>query len=230
MIVGGVKKYQEVVGKAKVLYYIFGERPKILLDSGTHGDEFEVIGSVEKAIKKYISLMPSFIYIPEISPSAVRLRTRVNENDKDLNRSFLDKGQEDEAKAVMKIIGKYHFDLNVSFHEDEDKSEFYFYDSEAMDKSVLKKIREEVEKLGVGLFNGIDDENDPILRKKIKDGHFVCSKEENEEENGFLWTWLYRNKKIKRIILPEIPGKVSQEKKDEIVDVFFREVILKLGK
>lgn len=229
MIVSGVKKYQEVVGKAKILYYVYGDKPCLLIDSGTHGDEYEVINSVEKAVKKYIAEMPSFIYIPEVSPSAVRLKTRENENGKDLNRDFFEESNEDESKAVMQIIRQYRFNLSVSFHEHDSMDGFYFYDSLKMPKKMLQAIRDGISGLGVGLYSGIDDDNDLALGYRLSEGYVSCSEDQNKEKNGCLWTWLYRNKFVKRLVLSEIPGKVSQEVKDKIVEVIFKRLILELA-
>ncbi|MBI3385339.1 hypothetical protein HY030_04060 [Candidatus Gottesmanbacteria bacterium] len=100
-----------VVGQTKLDYFIHGQDPKLLLDSGTHGDEYDIIPLVENSVKKYLNQLPSFIYIPQISPSSVALKARNNKDNLNINRSYFTNSEVEEIKAVQKIIENYHFDL-----------------------------------------------------------------------------------------------------------------------
>ena len=45
-------------------YFIKGKNPKLLIHSGTHGDEFEVIDIVKKCVLKYEDKLPDFVFVP----------------------------------------------------------------------------------------------------------------------------------------------------------------------
>ncbi len=92
------------VGETKLKYFIKGSNPRLLIHSGTHGDEWGVIEPVKLAVKKYEDQLPDFVFVPEVSPSAVMNRTRVNSGSVDLNRSFTEGTNESEVLANMKII------------------------------------------------------------------------------------------------------------------------------
>jgi len=62
----------------KIPYFLSGNNPQLLIVSGTHGDEFAIISSLDEIIQKYIDDLVPFMYIPELSPSAVRQKTRTN--------------------------------------------------------------------------------------------------------------------------------------------------------
>lgn len=101
------------VGDIEVQYYISGKQPSLLLLTGTHGDELEVIDCLKKTIKINLAQLPEFVFIPEMSPSAVLQKTRLNKDGLDINRHFFDDSDIEEVKAVMKIIGQHQFELGL---------------------------------------------------------------------------------------------------------------------
>ena len=114
-------------------YFQKGKSPKLLLMSGTHGDEYGVIQPLKNIIDKYSEKLPDFIFIPEFSPTAVKLKTRRNKFNHDVNRNFFENTDDPEAKTVMNIVANFNFKMGISFHEDIEYDSFYMYDSEKMD-------------------------------------------------------------------------------------------------
>ncbi|MDZ4221514.1 MAG: hypothetical protein U1C18_01420, partial [Patescibacteria group bacterium] len=108
-------------------YYIRGDNPGLLLLSGAHGDEYQVIDSVAAALGARTGRVPDFLYIPHVSPSSVAKGTRTNYRGCDINRQFVKESDDTEAQTVMALLKGRAFDACISFHEDPQLSEFYMY-------------------------------------------------------------------------------------------------------
>lgn len=214
----------------KFYYFVSGENPKLLIHSGTHGDEYEVTDFVTEAIFKYENELPPFIFVPVVSPSAVERKTRVNESGTDMNRGFFSDSKDPEVQANIEIIKNHKFDLFVSFHEDWEFSEYYIYDwgySKTKNELVLKH-NQWLKNNGIGLFNGVDDPLDLALGYEFVEGYNKSAHVEKDKDDGIISDWILNRKVSKEYLLPEIPQQLSREKKDMIVDSFFSEVILKM--
>lgn len=223
----GGKKMLNIKSRAKIKYYVGGTRPHLLIITGMHGDEFKAVKCVEQAVKKYLNKLPPFVFIPKASPSAVRQRTRFNQEKIDLNRNFFDDTQSSEVKIIMNIVKKYKFDLCVSFHEDPEQEEFYCYDSgEGQNCFKIKGFQQVVCAYGFKLFNGIDDRSDPALGYQFIDGYIGMPPDFYLQNNGTFENWAIRRGIIKRILTLEIPGKLPKNKKQQLVELFFGHVIL----
>ena len=157
-----------------------GDKPKLLIVSGTHGDEFEVVPLIEEYVGKHYSDLPSFLYVPEVSPSALRLRTRKNADGVDLNRSFVDGTKIEEARQMMELWGRYNFDLFLTFHEDPTQDKFYLYEGvqekyysqfSLERQGKLDPLRGGIQALGIELYSGVDDPLDPQLGHQVGDGY-----------------------------------------------------------
>jgi hypothetical protein len=221
------------INNAEWTYLIHGENPRLLIDTGVHGDEYETIDLVSEYLQDNLSKMPDFIYIPVVSPTAVALKTRNNHLDLDVNRHFYDSSI-DEVTAYEEIIKNYNFDLCVTWHEDDTKDGFYCYDSGDMEGSqVLEKLRSSITSLGVPLFTGIDWEGDvkfeidPTMGAVIKNGYI--GNEKRTDSNGQFFTWSTGAKYIKRILNPEIPGKLDLSTKKKLINLFFDQIVLQLA-
>ena len=207
-----------------------GKNPKLLILSGTHGDEYEVIESVKKSIKHYKKNLPSFMFIPEVSPSAVKLGTRENINMVDLNRSFFENTKEQEAKDVIKLLSKYKFETCLTFHEDVDENRFYMYDSENIeDTNTLKSLRKKIKDLGVQLYSGVDDPDDPVLSYEIVEGYKSVRPKDYPANSGLFDEWAFQAGIVNRIIYIEVPGKLTLLAKDKLVDAFFDWWVYNIG-
>jgi succinylglutamate desuccinylase len=76
-------------------YYTHGKNPKLLIHTGTHGDEHAVIEIAKLAVEKYENELPSFVFVPEVF-HAVLKKTR-NWANRDMNRSFM------RTKTILKF-------------------------------------------------------------------------------------------------------------------------------
>lgn len=197
-------------------YYVRGANPGLLLTSGAHGDEYEVIDSVHRAVAELDEALPDFLYVPEVSPSSVASRCRSNYRDRDINRQFVDGTDCEEALVVMELLRHRHMEVCVSFHEDPSQEQFYLYDTGQFSDTELSQMQSKVRECGVELFSGIDDPEDEFLRFEFKDGYRPYAGADGKPE-GPLETWLIRQKIASRVFGVEVPGKVGQEKKDAIV-------------
>jgi predicted deacylase len=203
-------------------FYVRGTDPKLLILSGTHGDEYEVTEFVTNFIEKHDAGLPDYLYIPEVSPSAVALKTRRNKFDRDLNRHFHNEPVDDEVKAVMAVVAPYHFSLCIAFHEDPDRTTtFYTYDSELMTEEQLMQYRDAMDISGMKLFTGIDDPADEHLSLQIEKGYISTPLDHMPVDSGFSMRWLVERGIADRVLNPEIPGKAKLPVKEKAVDGFF---------
>lgn len=218
------------LGKTTVPYLVKGDSPTLLIHAGTHGDEYEVIESVRLAVKKYELLLPDFVYVPTVSPSAVANRTRSNVEGVDVNRSCFEESRVAEIEANFQIVADKKFELMVTFHEDPGpKANFYLYDIGCGlgKKDSWRIFKEKLMENGVGLLNGADDPTDPILNFIFEDGYRFFGTSVEGYGGGSFDAWATRNGVVKRTLVPEIPGHLSQTKKNKVVDLFFRHFLLK---
>lgn len=224
-----MRQLVKVLGKTQIPYFVKGGSPTLLIHAGTHGDEYGVIESVRKAVEKYEERLPDFVYVPVVSPSAVAKRTRVNGDGIDLNRNFFEDSSIAEVEANFAIARGKNIDTVATFHEDpEPGSRFYLYDVGVGlgENESWKKFCNDLESMGVGLLNGVDDPNDPELNYTFTDGYHFWPVLENGYPGGSFNEWATRNG-IPKALLPEVPGHLTQDKKNEIVDLFFRYFLLK---
>ncbi len=229
----------KTLGQTQIPYYeksdspisprLRGAGPTLLIHSGTHGDEYGVIESVRKAVEKYEGRLPGFVYVPTVSPSAVGKRTRVNGEGVDINRNCFEKSRIAEIEANFGIVGGKNFELMVTFHEDPGpKANFYLYDIGCGlgNRASWKTFTDKLQEMGVGLLNGEDDPDDPILDFIFEDGYRFFAAPVEGYDGGSFDAWAMRNGVIRRALVPEIPGRLSQRLKNKIVDLFFREFLL----
>lgn len=225
------KVHKIIFGYEYMQVIINGQNPKLGFFSGIHGDEWRVISSVRKVIDAYKTKLGSFVFIPELSPSAVKLRTRKNAERIDLNRSFTQNPQSKEAKKIISILQPYTFELCVDFHEDTELSGVYLYDSIDVEGSeVLASFRNQVKRVAP-LFSGVDDKTDKQLGRRANQGYRVSLPPEKDENGnytyeGFFDFWALIEGKTKRWMTLEVPTNLTELQKDKIVDIFFRTFIL----
>ncbi len=222
-----MKKYSHVLGSVRINYYLNGTNPKLAIHSGTHGDEFHVIDSVTQTIRQYLPKLPDFIFIPSLSPSAVKTKTRNNSEGLDLNRCFYDNTSSPEALAIMDLTRKFPTEICISFHEDPDQNKFYMYDTvgDMKHSIVLENLKNEIQSHGIGLYSGIDDTSDPVLGFEFVEGYKSFNFEECLKTFGTFACWAISEGVVKREIMPEVPGKITKFKKNKLVDVIFRHLI-----
>lgn len=205
-------------------YFVKGDNPKLLIHSGTHGDEFDVVEFVKKAVEKYEDMLPDFVFVPVVSPSAVNLRTRFNKNGHDLNRTFFDDSEDLEVMSNIEIIGDNKFELFVSFHEDFEFFDYYIYDEGFSNKSTPRVLKnnKNIHDLGINLFSGVDD---PILNTEFVDGYKKFDLDKNVKNNGMITTWMLSTGRVIDTLTPEIPMRIDLSLKEKIVDTFFKDVL-----
>lgn len=225
-----MKALVKVVGETSIPYYIRGEKPTLLIHAGIHGDEFGVVESVKKAVKKYHDLLPNFVYVPVVSPSAVKNRTRLNSEGYDLNRNFLDNSEIPEIRANMEIVRNEKFEILVTFHEDPElNAKFYMYDYGCgiSESDAWKVFLENIKTLGIELLNGTDDSSDPSLNYIFSEGYHYWDVPPEGFEGSYFEDWVTRSGVVRKSLLPEIPGHLPQKTKDKIVELFFQYFLLR---
>ena len=198
------------------------------VDTGMHGDESGVIPSVRDVLDSHLSQLNSLLYIPEVSPSAVKLGTRNNAQGHDINRSFIEGTSDQEARLTMDIIRRLEPAVCVSFHEDPER--LYIYDAGkfSLEGSMsLAALREEVRTLGVSLLSGIDDEADPALGIDFSKGYRHFPLETQTKKMGFFGSWALSHGLTKRALTIEIPN-LEPGLKDKVVDSVFRNLVINL--
>lgn len=205
-------------------YYLSGTSPRVFILSGTHGDEPDIVPLVEKAVAKYAHLLSGFLYIPVLSPSANHQKTRRNSHGVDLNRNFHDDTNLPEAREIMNLLQQFRFDLVLDFHEDVILKDFYFYDTRDLTGTdLLTTVRNQIKNLGVGLYNDIDDPNDPALGYQAIDGYIYNPL---NKYAGGIDDWMKKTGIMKREIVPEIPGQIPLDQKEKIIDIIFTTLVL----
>lgn len=196
--------------------------PKLLILSGMHGDEYEVIDCVKEYLKKNKESLPNYLYVAEVSPSAVARRKRRNIFGHDVNRQFFDTPTDPEVKSLMEILTPHHFNFSLNFHEDPDlASTFYLYDSGKLSEDQLLQLRSQVIENGAGLHTGKDDPLDANLGFHVEKGYISTPYEVLPQDAGFSWIWFAKRGITKRSIDIEIPGKASTELKHSLVATIF---------
>lgn len=211
-------------------YFLKGDKPiSLQVDTGMHGDEQGVICSVKDVLDSHLSQLETLLYIPEVSPSAVKLGTRENAQGHDINRSFIEDTSDQEARLTMDIIRRLEPAVCVSFHEDPER--LYIYDAGDLSlegSQSLATLREEVRTLGVPLLSGMDDEADPALRTDFSKGyrHFPLATQTSDK--GFLGSWALSHGLAKRALTIEIPADLESGLKDKVVDSIFRNLVINL--
>ena len=222
-----VKKVSNVLPDFE--HFVKGENPTLLIHSGTHGDEYGVIDIVRKCVEKYEDRLPDFVFVPKVSPSAVKAKIRVNSNGFDLNRIFFSDSKEIEVIENIKALDGYKFDTMVSFHEDPVLEEYYIYDSgfDLNESEKIKSHNQKLKKMGFKLLNGLDDPDDPNLGYEFKEGYRKFIEGKDDKSNGMITVWAMVEKGVNECLVPEIPGILSMEKKELIVDTFFKDLLIK---
>lgn len=203
-----------------ITYFTHGEDPRVLLLSGMHGDEYESGNLLEAYLTQHAPSLPAFLYIPRVSPSAVKAKTRKNAYSNDINRQFTKNSTDPEAKAVMSLLGNYRFDLCVDIHEDPDRTMgFYLYDTEQMTDEELVAYRAAIHKTDAKLYTGVDDVDDEHLNLYVEKGYVSLGFEKTGETTGFSSRWLYEENRCKRSFTAEIPGKATPALKSSLIHV-----------
>ena len=155
-------------------YHTFGEvQPRLLIISGLHGDEGGVIAPLFEVLQKYKEHLPSFVFVPEMSNTALQKKTRKNQRGNDLNRMFGLENDDPEVRLGETLV--HHFapyDVVISFHEDVEYQQTYFYDrGERFFDIDLEKWRQRVREMDIELLEGIDDVAEPTLGHMFQEGY-----------------------------------------------------------
>ena len=205
-----------------ITYFVKGENPKLLLLTGMHGDESGVIDSVTSYVEQNAEKLPDFLYIPQVSPSAVAAKTRINSFNHDVNRQFFDDPKDPEVANTITIISPHHFNLCLNFHEDPDLTrEFYLYDTHLMPAQELEEYKKYILNAGAILHTGIDDAFDENLKLQVNDGYVSTPQGFFPAAAGFAGVYLIDHSIVKRFINPEIPGKGDAALKNRLVASMF---------
>lgn len=216
-----VKKKQHGI----ITYYQKGNDPKLLIHTGTHGDEFSVIDLTKKYILSIAKVLPDFVFVPEVSPTAVAQKTRKNIRGIDLNRSFFEDCDEVEIKDNMELITKFNFDLCISIHEDYEFSSFYMYDSGYLQPAIWQRFANKLNQVGMQTLTGVDDMSDPELGYEFMNGYPAFDDAVARSNSGCFSNYFLSRGSLKRFILPEIPTQCSSEVKEKVIALLFTDLL-----
>jgi hypothetical protein len=203
-------------------YYQKGDNPQLLITSGMHGDESETSHLLYNYVYENYQRLPEFLYIPFLSPSAVAATFRQNDYGHDLNRSFTDNITDPEALQITKLLGSCHFDLVVDFHEDKDRtSGFYMFDEVLAAKQIIgySKAQNNLHAVGLRMFNGVEDMEDPNLGFTITDGYIQLTLSQLNPNAGFMSYWLLTHQISDRVFTIELPKKAKPQAKSNIFPI-----------
>lgn len=215
--------------KTPLSFVLSNPNPTLLIVSGFHGDESGSIPLIEKAIDSNQDKLPPFLFIPRMSPSAVALKTRINKDNVDINRCFIANGKHPESSATISLLEPFTFSIAMEFHEDPQMDAFYLYDIGIRnDMKIIDRILNAVKNLGIELFTGIDDPEDPTLGMEIEDGYIGFDEQPGNTDtaHGFFNKYLLAVNKATRVLTFEVPGIVPYNIKDKIVHAIFKSVFL----
>ncbi len=201
-------------------------KPKILLLSGTHGDETAIIPSIFKSLEQYRAQLPPCLYIPYLSPSACRKQTRQNGSGININRYFFDSATDPEVISGQKLLRDHTFDFCFDFHMDTQFDSFYLYTNFGFDPIVKKLFYNSIMESQIALFNGIDDPNDQTLRNQIDNGYLL----DKNENKGSTWRWLLDRGITQKVVTFEIPVHIEEREQTILIDLIFKNLIVPMTK
>ncbi|HEX7018286.1 MAG TPA: hypothetical protein VF209_05270 [Patescibacteria group bacterium] len=201
-------------------YFLSSDSPRVLIGSGLHGDEYEVIPLLIETLIRLKDQLPPFICIPALSPSAVARRTRINQEGIDLNRNFNNPLLvSPEIEAIKKIVGRYQpYETVLTVHQDLARAEAYLYDGclTPHDEKV-KAWQLAVRQQGVQLLNECDDLDDPCLGMNFRDGYYNFDPTTDTFIETFE-TWSSLHAGAKRNITLEVPTLISDDQKRWVIE------------
>ncbi|HLD25408.1 MAG TPA: succinylglutamate desuccinylase/aspartoacylase family protein [Patescibacteria group bacterium] len=218
-----------------------GSRPTAGFLAGLHGDE----GSIIPALREVMRILGEHPDRPigdhfhclEAHPEALARGTRMADG-VDLNRLFHASPSIDHPKgqALAELLHA-HTDLHTlfTFHEDTEDDRFYFYyhpatkelgESDTNVHTLRDRLLAKVQDLGVGLYTDIDD---PDFGNMIVNGYVERPADGELDSTIEMWAvnkTHVNHPSLTRAFAFEIPGKLPQEKKSELLAVVFTEFIL----
>lgn len=197
----GTMKYQEIGG---IKYHIKGNSPQLVIHSGTHGDEFHVIEPLRAVVERLYDELPSFIYVPEVSPSAVLLGTRENALGHDMNRVFWGANFDPEVIANKQILAAASHAVALTFHQDLENNAFYIYDSKNLPIEQIDSLRSKVLGFGLNLYTGYDDFEDENLNYVFDNG-YACVENGQHYKGPFVDDWAMYHGHVERMMTVEMP-------------------------
>lgn len=211
-------------------YFQKGELPRLFFCSGIHGDEYSIIPLLIENLSEYEHILPDFLYIPYMSPSANNLKTRQNKYGHDLNRCFKNnypKEGDSEIDAIVEILGTFAFETAVEFHEDWTPELYLYENGTTIYQSRLKAYLSYINSQGIPLLNGIDDPSDPTLGLTFVEGHNYSPYNHPNAKLGFLADYLLLvSKQSPSCMTLEVPTPATIEQKKFILEEFIKQVII----
>ena len=208
-----------------ITYYQKGTDPKLLIHTGTHGDEFSVIEPTKNYILKNADTLPDFIFVPEVSPTAVAQKSRKNKQGIDINRSFFEGSDNAEVTDNMELIKDFNFDICISIHEDYEFPSFYMYDSGNLQSAVWQVFVEKLNLVGMQTYTGFDDLSDPALGYEFKNGYPAFDDAVAENNSGCFSNHFISRSKSRRFLMPEVPTQCSKEVKEKVIALLFTDLL-----
>ena len=194
-------KYQTIGG---VKYHVKGTNPQLVIHGGTHGDEYHVIAPLKRVIQRMYDELPDFLFVPAVSPTAVKSKTRENFLGHDMNRVFWGTNSDPEVVANKQILAYASHAVALTFHEDIENNAFYIYDSMQLKQAQLRRLRNAIKSLELPLYDGFDDFEDEQLQYHFVQG-YACVNTAPMYKGPFVDDWARYHSHISRMLTIEVP-------------------------
>ena len=100
------------------LYHVPGQGPRVLVVGCIHGNECAGLAVVQALLRTHPH--EDLWLLPNLNPDGYDVRSRLNADGADLNRTFPD-GREPETRAAVALIRRMRPDVTIWFHQAEDR-------------------------------------------------------------------------------------------------------------
>ena len=115
---------------------------------------------------------------------------------------------------------KKPYDVLISLHEDPERTTFYLYDyGNGRESRLIHRIFRIVQNHRIAHYTGIDD---PTLGVMVTGGYVRVAR---NDRTPSLEDFLFRNRKAKRGVTIEIPGKLGLARRTELVANIVRGIL-----
>ncbi|EQC47966.1 DUF2817 domain-containing protein [Bacteriovorax sp. Seq25_V] len=203
--------------------YGTGDKKKIIITSGVHGNESVGVSTLLKVINqivydKNMRTKFDFVFFPALNPGGLRQNTRRLKNDVDLNRTFTKGKEQGVTKILQESLDGEEFELALDLHEAYTKNGFFVIKADKEDDQLTKESLSIIdESYMLTSKDGQYPYNVPNVKDPRKTSYILYSPGETASFNpGTLKGFFKTNLKAKYAYTIESPGQIELRKRQEI--------------